>query len=184
MVTVRDSAGTTFSAGILYASPGQINYRVPENAATGLATVTISADGFSIPGAINIVSAYPNIFQFNGEGMAAAQILRVRNGQQTYEPVFQIVNGAVVPLPIDFGPATDDLYLILYGSGLGKTSSSVTAKIGGTDSAILFAGAQGTYAGLDQYNLLLPRLLAGKGKIDVIVTANGKASNPVNVTLK
>ena len=183
-IAIRDSAGTTHSAPISYASPTQVNYQVPDAAATGLATITISANGVSIPGAINVVSAYPNLFQFNGEGLAAAQILRVRNGQQTYENIYQVVNGAVVALPIDFGPATDELYLVVYGTGLGKTSPAVTAKIGGADSFVLYAGSQGTYAGLDQYNLSLPRSLAGKGKVDVIVTANGKASNLVNITIK
>ncbi|MBL8190599.1 MAG: YHYH protein [Acidobacteria bacterium] len=183
-ITIRDAAGTNHSAPISYASPTQINYQVPELAATGLATVTITANGVSVPGALHITSTYPNLFQFNGEGLAAAQILRVRNGQQAYENIYQIVNGAVVPLPIDFGPATDELYLIVYGSGLGKTSPTVTAKIGGTDSFVLYAGSQGTFAGLDQYNLALPRSLAGKGKVEVAVTANGKTSNLVNITIK
>lgn len=183
-VAVRDAAGATLPAAISYASPGQLNYRIPETAALGLGMVTITANGATATGNINIVAAYPNIFQFNGEGLAAAQILRVRNGQQTYEPIFQIVGSAVTALPIDLGPATDELYLILYGTGLGKNNPTVSAKIGGTDSFVAYAGAQGTYTGLDQFNLLLPRSLAGKGKADVIITANGKTSNLVNITIK
>ena len=83
-------------------------------------------------------------------------VVRVRNGQQSYEPIHQVVNGVVTALPIDFGPASDELYLILYGSGLGKTNPSVSAKIGGADSIVGYAGAQGTFTGLDQFNLLLP----------------------------
>ncbi|MGH9843299.1 MAG: hypothetical protein ACREEM_31550, partial [Blastocatellia bacterium] len=183
-VTVRDSAGATHSAAIAFASSGQVNYRIPETAAVGLGSVTITANGASASGNINIVAAYPNMFQFNSEGLAAAQIVRVRNGQQSYEPVHQIVGGVVTALPIDFGPASDELYLILYGSGLGKTNPSVSAKIGGADGIVSYAGAQGIFAGLDQFNLLLPRSLAGKGKVDVVVTAGGKASNPVNITIK
>ncbi len=45
-------------------------------------------------------------------------------------------------------------------------------------------GPQGTFTGLDQFNLLLPRALAGKGKVELTVTANGKVSNTVNLTIK
>ncbi len=183
-VSIRDSAGATSSATLAYASPGQINYRVPENVAVGLATVTITAGGVSTPGALNVVATYPNLFQVSGEGLAAGQIVRVRNGQQTYEPIYQVTGGTLAALPIDLGLATDEVYLILYGSGLGKTSPAVSVKIGGADSLVGYAGAQGTYTGLDQFNLLLPRSLAGKGKVDVVVTAGGKAANVVNITIK
>src|SRR5262249_47424912 len=143
------------------------------------------ASGVSIPGAINVVAAYPNLFQVNGESLAAAYLVRVRNGQQTFEPVYQAsATGAVTAVPIDLGPATDEAYLILFGTGLGKTGPAVSAKIGGAESLVGYAGAQGTYSGLDQFNLLLPRSLAGKGKVDVVVTANGKVSNAVNIMIK
>ena len=187
-VMIRDAAGTNHNAGIHYASPEQINYLIPENAATGLATVTITANGVSIPGAINIVSTYPNLFQFNGEGLAAALILRFRDGQQRYEEIFQVVNNALVAAPIDFGQPNDQLFLVLFGTGLGKSSVpnglAATAKIDGVDLPVAYAGAQGAFAGLDQYNLALPRTLAGKGKVGLTVTVNGKVSNAVSVTFK
>jgi uncharacterized protein (TIGR03437 family) len=183
-VTIRDAAGTTHNAGIAYASPGQINYLVPTNAAEGLAIVTISAGGANILGALNIAASYPNLFQFNGDGLAAAVALRVRNGQVTYEPIFQIVNDALVALPIDFGPATDELYLVLFGTGLGKNNPTVTAKLGATNLTVAYAGAQGSLPGLDQYNLALPRSLAGQGKLELSITANGRVSNAVNLTVK
>jgi uncharacterized protein (TIGR03437 family) len=184
-VSIRDSAGITSAATLAYASPTQINYRVPENVATGLATVTIMAGDVLIPGALNVVASYPNLFQVNSESLAAAYLVRIRNGQQILEPVYQVsAAGAVTAVPIELGPATDEVYLILFGSGLGKTSPTVSAKIGGADSTVGYAGAQGTYSGLDQFNLLLSRSLAGKGKVDVVVTANGKASNVVNITIK
>lgn len=183
-VTVRDAAGATLAAAISYASPGQLNYRVPDTAAIGLATVTITVDGVAIPGAINIQPAYPHLFQFNGEGLSAAYVLRVRNGQQITEPVFQITAGQVTGAPIDLGPATDDVYLIAFGTGLGKSAPQVAVSIGGVNVTPLYAGAQGTYGGLDQYNLPIPRSLAGKGKVDIVIAANGKVANTVNVMIK
>jgi uncharacterized protein (TIGR03437 family) len=122
-VSIRDSAGVISAATLSYASPNQVNYRVPENVATGLATVTITAGGVSIPGALNVVAAYPNLFQVNGESLAAAYLVRVRNGQQITEPVYQVsAAGAVTAIPIDLSSATDEVYLILFGTGLGKSS--------------------------------------------------------------
>jgi uncharacterized protein (TIGR03437 family) len=74
-------------------------------------------------------------------------------------------------------------YLTLYGSGLGS-ATSVTATVGGFPATVSYAGPQGTYPGLDQYNILIPDSLAGKGKVDVVVTADGKPSNPVNLVIQ
>jgi uncharacterized protein (TIGR03437 family) len=49
---------------------------------------------------------------------------------------------------------------------------------------VSYAGPQGSYAGLDQFNILIPDSVAGKGQVDIVVTAGGKASNPVNVTIE
>lgn len=183
-VSIRDSASTTHTATIAYASPLQLNYRVPETVATGLATVTITANGVSIPGAINVVSAYPNLFQLGGDRIVAGYLIRVRNGQQSVESVYQVSNtGVVTAVPIDLGTAADQVYLILYGSGLGK-STETSATIGGVAVTPAYAGPQGTYSGLDQFNLLLPRALAGKGPVSLTVTAGGRSSNQVNLTIK
>jgi uncharacterized protein (TIGR03437 family) len=184
VVTIRDAAGVNHAAALAYASPGQVNYRVPENAATGLATVTIAANGVSIPGALNIVAAYPNLFQLGAENVAAGYLIRVRNRQQSFEPVYQVSNaGVITPAPIDLGPETEQVYLIVFGSGLAR-STQVSTTVGGLSVTPVFAGSQGTFAGLDQINLLLPRGLAGKGKVAVSVTAEGRASNQVNLTIK
>ena len=55
-----------------------------------------------------------------GVALAAAMMVRVKaNGDQLVEQVLQLDStGAVVPLPIDFGVATDTLYLELYATGI------------------------------------------------------------------
>ncbi len=184
-VTVRDAAGTNHTATISYASAGQLNYRVPDTVAIGLATVTITAGGISIPGAINVVSAYPNLFNVGAESIVAGYVLRFRsNGQQNIEPVYGVTAaGAITPTPIDLGSDSDLVYLVLFGTGLGK-NAQVSISLGETNLIPAYAGPQGTFTGLDQYNLLLPRSLAGKGKVGVIITADGRASNQVNVSIK
>lgn len=180
-VTVTDSAGTASSAAIDYVSPAQINFRMPTGLATGAATVSISSGGSTIPSHINIQPVYPNLFMLNANALAAAGIVRVHNGVTTNEQVYQLLNGSIVASPIALNG--DSVYLVLYGSGLG-TATSATATIGGVSASVAYAGAQGTYAGLDQYNVLIPASLAGKGSVNAIVTAGGKPSNAVNITIQ
>ncbi len=170
-VTVKDSAGVQQQAQISFASPTQVNYRVPPNLASGNATVTISAGGASVTSNINIASAYPGLFKQDATNLAAAQVARLRSGQVVYESV----TGAAIAL----GAASEQDTLVLYGTGIG--SAATTATIGGIPAQVLYAGAQGTYPGLDQVNILIPVAVAGKGNVDVIVTSAGKPSNPVNV---
>ena len=55
----------------------------------------------------------------------------------------------------------------------------------GLSVPVLFAGAQGTFAGEDQVNIgPLPRSLAGQGNVNLILAADGQAANVVNVTFK
>jgi uncharacterized protein (TIGR03437 family) len=183
-VTVKDASGVSQQAEISYASPSQINYRLPAGMATGFATVTIAAGGESVPGSLNIVAAYPGLFQLNQSALAAAQVARLQNGQVQYSAVYSVAgDGSLAAAPITLGPAAEQDTLVLYATGLNGTSS-VTATIGGIAAPVAYAGPQGTYSGLDQINLSIPASLAGKGSVNVVVTAGGKPSNPVAVTFQ
>jgi hypothetical protein len=110
--------------------------------------------------------------------------LRVRtDGSQSFEPVagFDTTQNKFVALPIDLGPATDQVFLVLFGTGLRFRSSlaAVTAKIGGADATVTFAGAVVDFIGLDQANLALPRSLIGRGEVDVVLMVDGKTANTV-----
>ncbi len=172
-VTVRDSAGTSRAAEVLYASPTQVNYRIPADSATGYATVAIAAGGNTINGNISIIPTYPNVFIANAEEVAAGQAIRTVNGTAVTTSTLT---------PVDLGTA-GEVYLVLYGSGRGSATTA-TATIGGIASTVVYAGAQGEYAGLDQYNLIIPRSLAGRGRVPVVLTVDGKTSNPVYITIQ
>jgi hypothetical protein len=45
-------------------------------------------------------------------------------------------------------------------------------------------GAQGDFAGLDQVNIQIPRSLAGRGEVDLILTVDGVAANVVRISIK
>ncbi len=183
MIIARDSAGVDRTAVISYASPGQVNFRLPETMAVGYGTVTISAGGKSASSGINVVAVYPNLFFATTDGLAAGYLTRVRGGQQTTETLYQTAGSTLAPVPVDLGPETDQVYLVIFGSGL-DTARSATVTIGGVEAVVAYAGPQGTYGGLDQYNILLPGSLAGKGKVDVVLRAGGKSSNAVHFTVR
>ena len=190
-VSVRDRTGSERLAPLFYVSPGQLNYQVPPGTAVGEASVSVLAGGNSVAlGNLQVALVAPALFAANenGRGTPAALALRVRpDSSQTYEPVAQFdqEQNSFVSLPIDLGPEGDQVFLILFGTGIRFASpAGVTAKIGGLTADVLFAGPQGEFVGLDQVNLPLPRSLAGRGQVDVAITVDGQTSNAVRVNIQ
>ena len=194
-VSVKDSAGVTRQAAIFFVSPGQVNYLMPLETATGAATVTIaSGDGIVSTGAAAISRTAPGLFaaDASGRGAATATLLRIKaDGGRNFEPValYNEAQKRFVFAPIDFGPDTgetsDQLFVVLFGTGLrSRTSlSNVAATIGGAEAQVVFAGAQNELAGLDQINVRLPRSLIGRGEVEVALTVDGQKANPVRIAI-
>ncbi len=191
-VRVRDSASVERLAPLFFVSAGQVNFLVPVGSAPGTATITVtSGNGAISAGTINIVAVAPGLFaaNANGQGVAAAVALRVRaDGSQIFEAAtrFDSATNRVVSVPIDLGAASEQVFAVLFGTGFRNRSSlnAVTAQIGGTPAQVQSAGAQGSQVGLDQANVLLPRSLAGRGEVDVVLTLDGKTANTVRVNIK
>ncbi|MCI0338953.1 MAG: PKD domain-containing protein [Acidobacteria bacterium] len=191
-VKVKDSANVERVASLFFVAPAQINYLIPRETAVGTATVTLtSGDGSTATGTMQIAAVAPGLFAANssGQGVAAASILRIKaDGARSDEPVAQYdtAQKKFVTLPIDLGPETDQVFLILFGTGIqGRSSlSAVTASIGGTNSEVLFAGPQGRFVGLDQVNLRLPRSLIGRGEIDIALTVDGQPANIMQIKVQ
>jgi uncharacterized protein (TIGR03437 family) len=104
---------------------------------------------------------------------------------QNLQAVYQLnSSGAPVPLPINLGPASEQVYLELYGTGI-RNAKSVLATVGGVGVPILYSGAAPGFAGEDQVNIgPLPQSLAGLGSANILLTADGQAANTVNVTIQ
>jgi uncharacterized protein (TIGR03437 family) len=68
---------------------------------------------------------------------------------------------------------------VLYATGISRHSANpVIATINGTKIPVLYAGAQGTDAGLDQINIgPLSRTLAGTGSNSLVITVDGIPAN-------
>ena len=192
-VRVRDSAGLERLAQLFFVAPGQVNYLMPAGTASGLATITItSGNGELSVGTVPISTSAPGLFaaNANGAGVAAAVVLRVRaNGQQVFELASQFdpQTNRYVPVPIDLGPEGEQVFLVTYATGVRGRSApnTVTASLGGVNLPVFSAGPQGDLAGLDQLNLgPVPRSLAGRGVVDLLVTVDGKAANTVQFSIR
>ncbi|HMZ21018.1 MAG TPA: hypothetical protein PLD20_24005, partial [Blastocatellia bacterium] len=189
-VTVTDSEGTERPAPLFFVSPAQINYLIPAGTAEGPATVTIfSADGTVSIGAVNIASLAPSLFSAtaDGQGIASAILLRQRaDGSQQFEPVarFDSASNRIVAAPVNLGAEGEQVFLILFGTGLRHRHTTISASIGGQPAEVLFAGEAPGYAGLDQCNLRLPRTLSGRGDVEVSLKLEGKAANAVRLSVK
>lgn len=192
-VRVKDAANVERDARLFFVSPQQINFLTPPGTSNGTATITVLRDGNPVgAGTLNLETVAPGLFtaNANGQGVAAAVVLRVKaDGAQTIEPIaqFNAASSRNEALPIDFGPETDRLFLILFGTGFRLQSglSNVNCSIGGTSATVDFAGAQGDLAGLDQANIQLPRSLAGRNAtLDLLFRVDGKAANTVQIAVK
>jgi uncharacterized protein (TIGR03437 family) len=171
-------------------TPGQVNFLIPADARDGWGSIDVSrSDGSRFSELIRIAPVAPGLFTANadGQGVPAAVALRFRGSQQTYEAVaqFDSAQSKFVATPIDLGAATDQVFLLLFGTGLRERSSlaNVSVKIGGADAPVSYAGEQGS-AGLDQINVAIPRSLAGRGEVEVVLTVDGQIANTVRINIQ
>jgi uncharacterized protein (TIGR03437 family) len=187
-VRIRDGSGSERLAPLFFVSPNQINYLIPDGTAPGAATVTVVRGNISAAiGLVQVHRVAPALFaaNANGQGVSAAVILRVKSdGTQQYEPVaqFDAVQNRFVTRAIDLGPPGDQVFLILFGTGI-RQGLVTRVTIGGEDAPALFAGPQGGFAGLDQINVRVQRSLTKRGELDVALTANGLTSNSVKIRI-
>ena len=191
-ITVIDSTLTEHLAGLIVVTPLQINWVMPPQVAEGPARVTVTTqDGRVFSGVVAIGAIAPALFSANADGMgvAAASILRIQtDGSQSTELIFDpnVNPPGRIGVPIDLGPETDQVFLVLFGTGIrgrGK-KSAVSVTIGGEPVEVQFSGAQGEFVGLDQVNVgPLPRSLIGRGELDIALTVDDKQADIVTVTI-
>jgi hypothetical protein len=191
-VNVTDSAGTSQLALLygVFASAGQINFLIPGGLASGLATVVITLPGGgTVTLVTNIAGAAPGIFtaSMTGQGVYAGQVIFAHSdGSQTVgnPAVMNPGSTTFTPGPINLGTPGDQVYLVLYGTGI-RHAGSVTAAINGVNVPVTYFGAQGAYAGLDQMNLgPVPKSLIGAGQVNLVITADSHAANTVTLAFQ
>ncbi len=190
-VFIKDFLGNEHLANMLYASPTQINFQMPTYIPAGAGQLFVVTSGnIQASGTINIVNTNPGIFSADstGTGLAAAVVQRVKsNGEQSYEPVaqFDAATNQFVALPITVSNANESVFLLLFGTGMRGRSNigNVTAKIRNRALSVLYAGAQGLYAGVDQLNIFLPQTLTERGGVSIEVNVDGITTNQVKIQI-
>jgi len=190
-VQVIDSAGANKSALLLYVSPTQVNCILPSDIAAGPVTLEIvSPSGITSSTTTSAVVA-PGLFSANatGKGVAAANVLRLgADGKAiTTNAAAPDQSGALVAVPIDLGGSEDQVYVVLYGTGIRHNSglAAVTVTVNGLNVPVQYASVAPGYPGLDQVNIgPLPPSLRGAGVVPVVFTADGQSANAVTSTIQ
>ncbi len=192
-VIVKDQAGRERPSPLFFVSPFQINFLIPAGTAVGSTLVTVyngKEKAFNSRVEINPVA--PGLFTADGrgKGVPMGEVLRVKpNGTPQSEPISMLdpSQSRVIPRPIDLGPDlgkdSDRLFLVLYGTGI-RLKNSISVAIGGQPATVQFAGAHSDFSGLDQLNIELPRVLAGRGEVELLLTVDGQKANPVLIHIK
>ncbi|MCP5112452.1 MAG: hypothetical protein GY953_16630, partial [bacterium] len=189
-VRITDSAGAVSLAGLFFVSPTQINYLLTPGLALGLATVDVLRDNQRISrGAVIVDPIAPGLFSANGDGqgVAASVAITVRpGGPEIARFVFDenAAPGSRTPVPIDLGGPNDQVFLLLFGTGMRGVSGVVSATIGGQPVAVAGPVPQSQFEGVEQVNLgPLPRSLIGAGEVEIRLIVDGKATNVLTVTI-
>lgn len=190
-VKIKDSVGKETLAPLFFVSPTQINYQIPHGVATGLVTVTIAdSQGIVATEQTQILTIAPGLFTANstGGGVPAAVALRIKsNGSQIYETVAQYdqTQGRFVPIPIDLDDTTDQVFLVIFGTGFRNGDRSVIdARIGDRLADVVFSGPQPDFTGLDQVNIRLSRRLLASGESSVELLFDDQKANQVIIGVK
>ncbi|MBZ5621210.1 MAG: SBBP repeat-containing protein [Acidobacteriia bacterium] len=192
-VRVRDGAGVERLAPLIAVSSGQVNYLLPEGTGAGPATVTVTNAGrVAGSGTVQVDSVAPGIFtaNANGSGAPAAVVVRVApDGSQTQQFAFDCSAGAgkCLPAAIDLGSPGDQVFLLLFGTGIRGRSG-----LGGVKTVpffeqlfdVLYAGPQSEYPGLDQVNLRIKAKPGMPGDLPLQLFIDGRTTNEVTLRFK
>ncbi len=200
------------AAPLFFVSAGQINYMIPSGTTVGTRSVVVkNAAGEVARGQIEVASVSPAFFTAtqNGSGVPSGYVTRVAAGtfQQTNEQLANFSGGTVTPITVQ--RRGDEIYLILFGTGLryapntntandiqlagGGTllnvAESIEVTIGSRVARVDFAGPQSQYYGLDQLNVLIPADAIASPTAPVIIKirdANGNlvTANQMTIALQ
>jgi uncharacterized protein (TIGR03437 family) len=187
-ITITDSKGTSIAAPLYYVSPSQASFLIPEGLAAGAATMKVTRSGATVlAGPLTVAAVSPGLYSANGNGAGVAAAAYSRTSTPGKYPfVFNCQTDAALSClstPVPLGAATDTVFVTLYGSGI-RGAQKVQVYVAGQPAPVLYAGAQGTYQGLDQINITLPSNLAGTGEASVYVVADGKTSNMTTINIQ
>jgi uncharacterized protein (TIGR03437 family) len=187
-ILVTDCTGAARPAAMIFASPGQVNFILPQDTTAGSATVELrngsltTAVGYAV-----VQQPAPGLFTADGDSLGVAAAIAVENpdaaGPQHSYPVFQcntiLQTCWAVPIALGFDKP---VFLALFGTGI-RSGQFVTVVVANQAVPVLYAGPQGGFPGLDQINVAIPPALRGVGLVHVRVNVDGQLSNSVQVLI-
>jgi len=177
-VVLTDSLAVRRRASLLYVSPRQINWVAPAGLAPGEAAITVESESGALRAiaTARVEPVAPGLFTADGSGAgrpAALATLVHADGSRTVVP-------AAEPVAVS---GAQDAVLELFGTGFRGAADKIEVRIGGVRAAVLYAGEQGSFPGLDQVNVRLPRPYPN-GQVALELTADGVRANPVTLDLR
>lgn len=186
-VEIVDSTGTARPVGIfgIFRDQAQMNLYVDPETALGPALVRLTRENGQVTVAsIDVNAVAPGIFYVpngSGQNVALAQYLRVSGGQ--VGPLTLTFSAADFSLtPIDLGPEGDQIFVVLYGTGI-RGAGTVTATINGVEVPVSGFAAAAGFFGLDQANIgPIPRSFIDAGPVEVVLSVDGVVANVVMVS--
>ncbi|HEX8634360.1 MAG TPA: Ig-like domain-containing protein [Pyrinomonadaceae bacterium] len=153
---------------LFYASPTQINFHVPAATETGTAEVVArNHDGYESRAFVTVLRAAPGVFTEGGDGSGASVAL---DAETSLRSPFDPVDAANHPRR-----------LIIFSTGV-RHAASVGVSLGGRALTVENVLPSPDLPGLDEIHILLTRSLAGAGVVPLVVRADGRESNPTNIT--
>ncbi len=173
------------AAYMYFISPGQLNFQVPDDTATGSVTVTVTnANGTSNAGTATLASVGPAIFTLDGK-YPAAVIPSATGVYNAGTPGAYDLLGPAGKFAFNTRPAKKGEIVALYATGLGATSpatpagrivsvvaktvNQVTVLIGGVSQTVdAYIIGAGTY----QFNVTIPQT-AASGDNTLVIRTNG-----------
>lgn len=191
-VRIVDSAGVERPAAIVQLAPNSAHIVVPSDAPLGDSTIeAITAKGRLVRDRIQIAAVSPGLFSANrdGKGAALATVVRTSEGAEpSSQPAYQCgeTAGSCTPAEIDLGAETDLVDLRLSATGIRAVSdpAAIGVRIGDEAAEVLALERSENDPGVDIVTVRLPRSLAGRGELDVVLAVSESASNAVKVIVK
>ncbi|HZT30184.1 MAG TPA: IPT/TIG domain-containing protein [Bryobacteraceae bacterium] len=154
-------------AMLLYVSPGQINFVVPQNLGPGSGSVVVNNGSQALSGTMMVGQAGPGIFAMSGMGVGEGAMLH--GTMWSAGPFSTTTNGQATPVA-------------MFCTGL-DLSTKPAVSIGGMMADVTWSGNAPGYVGLQQININLPAGAAGSGRAPVMVTSDGQGSNVTFMTI-
>jgi uncharacterized repeat protein (TIGR01451 family) len=152
-------------AQIFFVSPTEVHFHVPVGVATGAAEVVITnSDGFQSRGNVTVLTAAPGVFTKTADGLGDGMLLNA---------------DTLAAGPFD--PTGGNLRLLIFATGA-RNHSSLSVTAGGRALALESIVGSPNLSGLDEIHVRIPDDLRGVGRVELVVRADGRDSNPVGVT--